>query len=226
MRDGIAIVIGATGQTGELLAEKLMQDNDFAKVRVLVRKVIGNAKKNPKLESVIVNFSDLAAIKKAIGNGTAIFSCIGTTMKNVKNDKQLYRSIDYDINVNCARLGYENGFSKFVLMSAIGANPGSSNFYLKLKGEIEQAIAAVPFESVHIMQPSMLLGIRKEKRTGEVFAKGISKAISFLLVGGLQKYKPIESAIVAEAMIAASKLSVKGVNRYMYAEMMKLISLK
>ena len=226
MRDLTAIVIGATGQTGELLVEKLLHDNAFGKIRVLARKEINNTDKNPKLESVIVNFSNLTELKKAIVHGDIIFSCIGTTMKSVKGNKQLYRSIDYDINVNCAKLGYENGVSKFVLMSAIGANAASSNFYLKLKGETEQAVASVSFESIHMMQPSMLLGKRKEHRAGESVAKVISKAISFLLVGRLQKYKPIESATVAEAMIAASKLSVKGVHRYVYADMMELVSVK
>jgi len=224
MHELTAIVIGATGQTGELLVEKLLQDHAFQKVRVLARRAISST--NPRSENVIVNFSCQAEVKKAIGNGDIIFSCIGTTMKSVKGDKQLYRSIDYDINVNCAKLGYENGVSRFVLMSAIGANVASSNFYLKLKGETEEAVASVPFESVHIMQPSMLLGKRKERRTGESLAKAISKAASLLLVGALQKYKPIESAIVADAMIAASKLSVKGVHRYTYPEINDLVSLK
>jgi uncharacterized protein YbjT (DUF2867 family) len=222
MHDAIAIVIGATGQTGEKLTEQLLKDNAFQKVRVLARKPI--AQTQLKLESVIVNFSNLPELKKAIGKGDIIFSCIGTTMKSVKGDKGLYRNIDFDINVNTAKLGYENGFTRFVLMSAVGANPASSNFYLRLKGETEEAIAAIPFESVHIMQPSMLLGKRKEKRAGEQIAKTLSKALSFLFTGRLKKYKPIESATVAEAMIAASKLPTKGVHRDGYAEMINLLS--
>src|ERR1035438_5170421 len=222
MHDAIAIVIGATGQTGEKLTEQLLKDNAFQKVRVLARKPI--AQTQLKLESVIVNFSNLPELKKAIGKGDIIFSCIGTTMKSVKGDKGLYRNIDFDINVNTAKLGYENGFTRFVLMSAVGANPASSNFYLRLKGETEEAIAAIPFESVHIMQPSMLLGKRKEKRAGEQIAKTLSKALSFLFTGRLKKDKPIESATVAEAMIAASKLPTKGVHRDGYAEMINLLS--
>jgi uncharacterized protein YbjT (DUF2867 family) len=222
MHDAIAIVIGATGQTGEMLTKKLLNDDAFQKVRVLARKPI--AKTHLTLESAIVDFSNLPGLKKAIGNGDIIFSCIGTTMKSVKGDKQLYRSIDFDINVNAAKLAHQNGFTKFVLMSSVGADPASSNFYLRLKGETEEAISAIPFESVHIMQPSMLLGNRKEKRVGEQIAKTFSKAISFLFTGGLKKYKPVESSTVAEAMIAASKLPVKGIHRYGYAEMIKLLS--
>lgn len=220
MRDAIAIVIGATGQTGELLTEKLLEDPAFQKVRVLARKPV--AVTHSKLESVVVDFNNLPELKKAIGNGQIIFSCIGTTMKSVKGNRQVYRSIDYGINVNVAKLGFENGFIKFVLMSAVGANPASSNFYLSLKGETEKAIAAIPFESVHIMQPSMLLGRRREKRAGEQIAKMFSKVVSILLIGTFKKYKPIASATVAEAMIAASKLPEKGVHRYVYAEMTRL----
>jgi uncharacterized protein YbjT (DUF2867 family) len=222
MRDAIAIVIGATGQTGELLTEELLNDNAFQKVRVLTRKPI--AKSHDKLESVIVNFGSLSELKKAMGEGDIIFSCIGTTMKNVHGERDLYRSIDFDINVNAAKLGYENGFMKFVLMSAVGANPASSNFYLRLKGETEEAIAAIPFASIHIMQPSLLLGRRKENRGGEQIVQLFSKAISILLVGRLQKYRPIASAAVANAMIAASKLTTNGVHRYEYAEMTSLLS--
>jgi len=145
-------------------------------------------------------------------------------MKNVHGERDLYRSIDFDINVNAAKLGYENGFMKFVLMSAVGANPASSNFYLRLKGETEEAIAAIPFASIHIMQPSLLLGRRKENRGGEQIVQLFSKAISILLVGRLQKYRPIASAAVANAMIAASKLTTNGVHRYEYAEMTSLLS--
>ena len=203
------------------MLEQIVDDHDFSRLRILVRKPY--ELQEPKLETVQVDFNILPELKNAIGMGDTIFSCIGTTMKQVKGDKVKYRSIDFDINVNVAKLALEKGFTRFVLMSAVGANPSSSNFYLLLKGETEAAIAAMPFEAVHIMQPSMLLGQREEHRAGEKFAKNISKAISPLLWGGLKKYKPIESSIVAAAMIAASKLPIKGVHRYGYTEMMGLI---
>ena len=221
MRDIRALAIGVTGQTGKLLLEQILDDQAFSKLRILVRRA--HEQDGPKLETLVVDFNNLPELKNAIGMGDTIFSCIGTTMKQVKGDKALYRTIDFGINVNLAKLTLENGFTRFVLMSAVGANPSSSNFYLRLKGETEAAIAAMPFEAVHIMQPSMLLGQREEHRTGEKFAKNVSKAISPLLWGGLKKYKPIESSMVASAMIAASKLPIKGVHRYGYREMMGLI---
>ncbi|MBS1667057.1 MAG: NAD(P)H-binding protein [Bacteroidetes bacterium] len=221
MRDIRADAIGVTGQTGKLVMKQILDDHAFSSLRILVRRPY--ELQEPKLEMVLVDFNNLPELKNAIGMGDTIFSCIGTTMKQVKGDKALYRTIDFDINVNVAKLALDNGFTRFILMSAVGTNPSSSNFYLRLKGETEAAIAAMPFEAVHIMQPSMLLGQREQHRTGEKFAKNISKAISPLLLGAMGKYRPIESSMVATAMIAASKLPVKGVHRYGYREMMGLI---
>jgi uncharacterized protein YbjT (DUF2867 family) len=94
------------------------------------------------------------------------------------------------------------GCEKFILVSAVGANSKSKNFYLKLKGEVEDAVKAVGLKSVHIMRPSMLLGDRKEFRLGEKIGNPVMKAISFLLPS---KYKPIHGRDVAKAMLVASK---------------------
>ena len=99
--------------------------------------------------------------------GDCIFSCIGTTSSNVKGDKVLYRSIDFDIPVNAARFGSEAGFKQYLLVSAIGADAHSRIFYSRLKGEVEEVIATFPFDGLHIFRPSLLVGERKEKRLGE-----------------------------------------------------------
>ncbi len=105
---------------------------------------------------------------------------------------------------------------KFILVSSVGANSKSNNFYLKLKGEIEEAVQSVGLNSVHIIRPSMLLGDRKEFRFGEKFFTPLMKVFSFLLPS---KYKAIHARDVAKAMIAASKKDEEGFFVWEYGEL-------
>ena len=214
MQQQTAVVIGASGMIGNLVTQQLLKDEAFAKVRVLVRKPI--LLQHPKLETVVVDFADLNDYQNKLGSGDCIFSCIGTTQKNVKGDNQLYRSIDHDIPLNAATLGKAAGFQSFLIVSSVGANAASSNFYLSLKGELEDAVSAIGFNSLHIFRPSMLLGNRKEFRFGESIFQGVFKALSVLLMGTLKKYKAIEGDILATAMVNAAKQEVQGKHLYEY----------
>lgn len=209
-----AVVLGATGLIGSALVEQLLNDDAFSTVRVLVRRPL--ALKHPKLEVCITDFSDYEAYKKNIGTGDCIFSCIGTTNANVKGDKLLYRSIDFDIPVNAARFGSEAGFKQYLLVSAIGADAHSRIFYSRLKGEVEEVIATFPFDGLHIFRPSFLVGERKEKRLGEVIGTVIFRIFSFVIPS---KYKAIDGKTVAKAMLLAAKANKSGLNLYDYDAM-------
>lgn len=217
-----AVVLGATGLIGQHLVQELLQDKFFSKVRLLVRRPF--SLDHPKADVQVVNFNDEKDIAARIDIGDVIFCCIGTTRKKVKGNKTEYRKVDYDIPIITARLGIQHGFNQFLLVSAIGANPVAANFYLQLKGCIEEDITALPFESIHIFRPSILLGKREEFRPGENIGKAFIKSISFLLVGTWRKYRPIHAADVAKAMIVAANKEVAGVHMYEYDEMRKLIS--
>lgn len=216
-----AIVIGPTGLIGSQLVELLLQDNTFTEVRILVRNPLSLS--HPKLDVQTVRFNDYHDIKEKIGTGYSIFCCIGTTQKKVHGDKIAYRKVDYTIPLNAAHAGLENGVKKYLLVSAAGANEKSSNFYLQLKGSVENEISKLGFESINFFKPSLLLGTRKEFRAGEKVAQGFLPLVSFLFAGPLKKYKPIQSIDVAKAMIAVAKRETSGVNAYEYSEMMKLI---
>nr|MDQ3049235.1 hypothetical protein [Bacteroidota bacterium] len=92
-----------------------------------------------------------------------------------------------------------------ILISSIGADYKSSNFYLKVKGELELGLENLRFNHLVIVRPSMLLGNRSEFRLAEVIAKGVMKGLGFLFIGKLKKYKAIEAKTVARAMIQLSK---------------------
>ncbi len=156
------------------------------------------------------------ASMKELGKGDSIFCCVGTTQKKVKNDKTAYRKVDYDIPVTAAQMAVKNGFKKYLLVSAIGANPNSANFYLQLKGSVEEDIRSLPFESIHIFRPSLLLGNRKEKRTGEKIAQFLLPLLSWAMVGPLRQYRPISGEKVAAAMMQAALSPAMGLHIYQY----------
>lgn len=199
---------------GNYLLEALLQDDYFNTIRIIVRRP--RQKTDPKMEVKLVDFNDTESIKLAVEESDTIFCCIGTTQKNVKGDNDLYRKIDFDIPVKAARLGKEIGCEKFIIVTSVGANSHSNTFYLKLKGELENAIHSVGLDAVHIMQPSMLLGERKEHRSGEGLLQSSTKLLSGLFFGSLRKYKAIHGKTVAAAMLNAAKKNDTGFFRYTY----------
>lgn len=214
MNGQTAVVLGATGLIGSSLVEQLLADDKFSTVRVLVRRPI--AIQHPKLEVLITDFTDYDAYKKNLGTGDCIFSCVGTTNANVKGDKLLYRSIDFDIPVNAARFGKEAGFKQFLLVSAIGADARSRFFYTRLKGEVEEMIAGYKFKSFHVFRPSFLVGRKQSERTGETLLTSLFRVFSFLIPSN---YKAISGATVAKAMLTAAKQEKEGLSVYYYNEM-------
>lgn len=210
-----ATLIGATGLIGSHLLEILLQDPAFEKVTVLVRKPLLGLN-HAKLEKKLVDFNDADSLLLALNETDVIFCAVGTTQQKVKGDQAAYRKVDFDIPANTARFGKMNGCEKYVLVSALGAKKGSSNFYLNLKGEAEEAVIAAGMRSVHIMRPSILEGNRKEKRTGEKFGIFMAKALSFLLPSRL-KLSP--ASMVAQAMANAAKTDTTGAKVYMNKDM-------
>jgi uncharacterized protein YbjT (DUF2867 family) len=220
MSEKIATIVGATGMIGNYLLEALLQDDYFSTVRILVRRPY--QKSDPKMEVKLVDFNDAESFKLALEGSDTIFCCIGTTQKNVKGDNDLYRKIDFDIPLKAAKFGKEVGCEKFLIVTAVGADNHSRTFYLKLKGELENAIGLAGIATVHVFQPSMLLGDRKEKRSGEKMLQGSMKLISGVFFGSLRKFKAIHGKTVAKAMLNAAKKNEKGFFIYTYDEMKRL----
>ncbi|HEY2722516.1 MAG TPA: NAD(P)H-binding protein [Chitinophagaceae bacterium] len=220
MSGKIATLAGATGLIGGELLNLLLNDTYYTSVRVLVRRPF--AMEHPKLEKKIIDFSDADSLLVALDESEAVFVTIGTTQKKVKGDKEAYRKIDYDIVVNLAKYSKIVGCRKFILVSAVGASSASNNFYLKLKGEVEDAVKEIGIDSTHIMRPSILLGKRNESRSLEKISQSVMKTFSFLLPS---RYRPIEASDVAKAMLIAAKKNKKGAFFYEHSEMRKLISL-
>ncbi|HSU28845.1 MAG TPA: NAD(P)H-binding protein [Chitinophagaceae bacterium] len=215
-----ATLIGATGMIGNYLREMLWKSEQFDIIRLIVRRPV--EKKDLKEEIKLVDFSNTESFKLAIEGTDTLFCCIGTTNKKVKGDNTLYHAIDHDIPANAARYCKETGCGKFIIITSVGANAKSRNFYLRLKGEVEDAIKANGPASIHVFQPGMLLGKREEKRRGEKFMQGLTRFLSGALFGSLRKYRSIQGKTVAKAMLNAAKKEDNGFFVYTYDQIKKL----
>ena len=200
-----ATLVGATGLIGNHLLQALLKDPYFNTIRILIRRPIDIM--HPNLEKKIVDFNDSDSLLVALSNSDVLFCAIGTTQKKVKDDKDAYRKIDFDIPVKLARFCKMTGCEKFVLVSSAGANSKSMNFYQRLKGETDEAVKAVGPKTIHIMRPSLLLGDRKEFRLGENIGKAVMTTLSLLVP---DKYKAIQASDVANVMLALARKNEEG----------------
>ena len=214
MKNKTATLIGATGLIGSHLLELLQKDSEFSQINVLVRRPMTFT--SPIVKTVVIDFSNLESFKLGISESDVIFCAIGTTNKKMKGNTDEYRKIDFDIPLNAAKLGLETGCDKFVFVSAFGANSKSTNFYLKLKGETEDALSDLNISSLLLFRPSLLLGKRKEFRLGEIMGRLFMVPISFLIP---TRMRPIKAHWVAKSMLEATKKETTGVNIYHYNEM-------
>lgn len=212
------IVAGATGLVGSLLLKQLLLHPAVSEVLVLVRKQFPVQHK--KLKQLIVDFNRLEDYQAEI-NGDVIFSCLGTTRKNTP-DLNLYRKIDHDYPIELAKIGAKNSIRQFHFISSLGANPNSFAFYTKLKGETERDLKTVHISSLHIYQPSFLIGDRKEKRFGERFGMKLAKLINPFLIGRLRKYRSISANVVAKAMLNQALKNNDGIFIYPSDQIKKL----
>ncbi|SFF54813.1 oxidoreductase [Thermoflexibacter ruber] len=197
-----ALLLGASGLTGGYCLQELLNENQFDKIIALSRKPLNM--NHPKLEQIITDFSDLTNLKSTL-KAEVVFCCLGTTIKKA-GSKEKFKQIDFEYPLRVAQIAKENGTHTFALVSAMGADTYSLFFYSRVKGELEQALKNLSFPSLIILQPSLLLGDRKEKRIGEDIGKVISAVLGFLIPA---KYKAIHAQQVAKAMV---KLSLQGLS--------------
>lgn len=205
-----ALLVGATGLVGGFVLEKLLQDAYYDSVTILTRKTLG--KSHPKLKEVLVNFDQLQNHAKDI-KADVVFCCLGTTIKQA-GSQEAFKKVDYEYPLRVAEIAKQNGTEKYLLITALGSSKSSMIFYNRVKGEVEEAIGKLNFNAFHILQPSLIIGERKESRTGEGIAQKLSPVYDVLMFGPLAKYKSIKAEQIAKAMIHFSKSETKGIMRH------------
>ncbi|POY37878.1 semialdehyde dehydrogenase [Solitalea longa] len=199
-----ALILGATGATGNDLLNKLLTDDAFDQVDIFVRR--SSSIHHAKLRVHVIDFDQPEQWKDLV-KGDVLFSCLGTTLKTA-GSKEAQWKIDYDYQYNFAKVARENNVTSYVLVSAAYASPDSRIFYSRMKGQLEEAIKELSFPQLIIFNPP-LLERKNSDRPAEVIGL---KVIKFLNKMGLfLAQKPLSTEILAQAMINVSKSKEKGV---------------
>ena len=192
-----ALIFGSSGLIGSHLLDIILQKNKYDKIKLFVRSLPEIY--DSRVDIIQTNFTDIEKHKNLI-NGDDCFFCIGTTRKDTPNKKE-YRRVEYEIPVNIAKIAKSNSVNSFIYVSSLGANSKSNGSYLKNKGQVEEELKKIGFSNLSIIQPSFLVGNRKDFRIVEVLGIPVMKFLSLFFFGGFKKYTPIKVEIVVNAMI-------------------------
>ena len=205
-----SIVLGSTGLIGKHLLTYLSEKD--VNVIAITRTPINNLPKN--VSPMIINF-DSFLDQGYLPNCEHIYICLGTTIKKA-GSQETFKKVDLDYCLGFAKKARESGATKISLVTSVGANADSKNFYLKTKGQLENEIKAMGFDSVNIFQPGLLLGNRDEIRPLEFLGQYGSFLLNMVLFGSLKKYRSIEASKVANAM--ANSSNNNGINYFSYQD--------
>lgn len=203
-----ALVIGATGATGKELVYKLLRDEAYSEVHVFLRN--DTFDDHVKLKKHFVNFDKMAGWRELL-SGDVLFSSLGTTLKQAGSKDKQY-TIDYTYQFEAARFASGNGVSRYVLVSAAGADSKSMVFYSRMKGQLEDAVKMLPFDNIHLFRPG-ILDRRDSERAMENISLALIRGINKL--GIAKKYRPLPVEDLAEKMLKVSKkVSSRKLNTY------------
>ncbi|RAJ95605.1 uncharacterized protein YbjT (DUF2867 family) [Larkinella arboricola] len=196
-----ALVVGATGLVGNALTHRLLDSSAYEKVKVLVRHSLGW--QHPRLQEIQYDFEHPNGL---LVQADDIFCCLGTTMKKA-GSREAFKKVDYQYPLDIAKRALVNQAQQFMLVSSMGADPRSSFFYSRVKGDLERDLKALNYPALLIFRPSLLVGDRKEFRLGERISEGLMKVLNPLIPS---KYKAVRAESVANAMYQKAQAELSG----------------
>jgi len=209
-----AVIAGASGLIGKELVQKLINSDQYRRIYVLSRKKSGLV--NEKIVELVIDFEKINQLKfeEPVDD---VFCTLGTTMKQA-GSRDNFKKVDFEYVVALANLGKLAGASKFLVISAMGADSKSAVFYNKVKGMTEEALIKIGFKQLVIFRPSLLLGKRTEVRFAERLSGAFMKAFNFLIP---DNYKAIEAEKVAGSMLKMANNSSEAVSIIKSGEMQR-----
>jgi uncharacterized protein YbjT (DUF2867 family) len=215
--EATAVIVGANGLVGSHCLQALLSSADYGRVVALVRRPL--AASNARLTQKVVDFEALS--DDAFAGVTDFFCALGTT-RSKAGSAEAFRKIDHGYALAAAERASKAGAKQMALVSSVGADASASALYMRVKGELERDVSALPFSAVHIFRPSLLLGDRAEHRTGEKIATVLGRVLQGALVGGLRKYRPIGADVVGAAMVNAARGNPPGRHIYEHDAIVRL----
>lgn len=200
-----AVIFGASGLVGKELCRILSEDNEFEEIKIVVRTRQDNL--SDKIKQIILpDFSKFSDIRDTL-KADVFFCCIGTTIKKA-GSQDSFLKVDLDIPVAVAELAETLAVPSLVVISSLGADDKSSNFYLRTKGRMEKKVAESYHGNLKFVRPSLLMGDRKEFRFGEKIAVVFMKAFGWIFAGQLARYRGIKAVDVARCLVKLSGLTM------------------
>lgn len=206
MNQKTVLLLGATGLVGGECLKRLIRDDPYRRIVVLTRSSLSEDFKKAKIDHHVINFDRIDEYKNLL-KADHVLCALGSTIKKAGTKEQFYK-VDFTYVYDIARAAAEHGAEHFLFVSSMGANPESMIFYNRVKGELEEAIRQLPFRSISIFRPSLILGDRRESRFNEEISKWAAGIFSFAMP---KKYHPIEAVDIAEAMLQAARANRPGV---------------
>lgn len=216
------LLAGATGFVGRLALDMLLDAPDISRVFAVTRRPLG--REHPRLANRIVQFEQIESQLKNI-NCQVAMCALGTTIREAGSE-EAFRHVDVDTVLAFARAAKAAQAQRFIVVSSAGADPKSKNFYLRTKGEMEQALIEIGFPNLDILQPGVLLGWRGEIRPLELAASLILPLANPLLMGKREHFRGIPARTVAAAMVGVTRSSRRGVQRHTYSTIQALARTK
>ena len=207
-----AVIIGATGAVGKEILKEILGTEYYERIYVLGRNSISRLPEDDRLTKIVIDFENMR-FDTSILDDADVFAALGTTIK-IAGSKENQRKIDVDYTVNFAKL-CEGKVRSFNVVSAIGANSKSKNFYNSLKGELEDKLKEMNLGTLRIFQPSLLISKREDKRFLEELFIKISPLFQILLKGKMKKYSPIEASLLGKVIVRFATEN-KGEGTYTY----------
>ena len=196
-----ALLAGATGLIGSQLLPLLLATERYSKVIIVGRTALPLA--HPKLTQVVTNLDKLQDVRLQL-IADDVFCCLGTTLRQAGSKEAFYK-VDFLYVVTLAALTAGNFASQFMVISSLGADAESRWYYNRVKGQMEESVRQMTFRAIHIFRPSLLLGPRVQPRLGEQLSAVMLGVLRPLLRGPLLKYRPVQAATVAAAMLRAAE---------------------
>ena len=207
-----AVIIGATGAVGREIVNEILSGEYYNRVYILGRSSISKLPDDGRLEKIIIDFDNIDFDIDILENAD-VFASLGTTIKTA-GSKENQRKIDVDYTVNFAKL-CEGKVRSFNVVSALGANSKSKNFYNSLKGELEDKLKEMNLRTLRIFQPSLLISKREDKRFLEEIFMKVAPIFQFVLKGKTKKYSPIEASLLGKVLVRFATEN-KGKGTYTY----------
>ena len=211
-----SMVVGSTGLVGKSVVKHLLEKN--IAVLALVRN--DQVSNSSLLNYYKIDFDDLQFPEETFSDIKDLFICLGTTIKKA-GSKEAFQKVDITYCYEIAKQAQVRGVKNISIVTSLGSNPNSANFYLKSKGIIEDKINKLDFDSISIHRPGLLIGARNEMRLGEFIGQKIFPYIlDPFLLGGMRKYRSVKGDILAKAMVNLSGCK-EGVNYYYFDDFNK-----